>query len=97
MVKATVDIFDHEDKIVAMVKEKFGFRSKNEALNFIIRKFEPHIKDLSKVTHDIFIKEAGEESKKEVKKRGRPRKGKKLSDQKDQSFTRLKKVMSEKS
>ncbi len=95
MVKATVDIFDHEDKIVAMAKEKFGFRSKNDALNFIIRKFEPHIKDAQKAANDIFIKESGKEPKKEMKKRGRPREGKKLSDQKDQSFTHLKKVMSE--
>lgn len=46
MVRATVSIFDHEDRIVAETREKFGFKNKNEALNFIIRKFEKHLKEV---------------------------------------------------
>lgn len=45
MVKAIVNIFEYEDNLVAETKDKFGFKNKNEALNFIIRKFEPHLKE----------------------------------------------------
>ncbi len=46
MVRVAVDIFDYENRIVAETKQKFGFRNKNEALNFIIRKFEKNLKEV---------------------------------------------------
>ncbi len=46
MVRVSVNIFEHEDEIVGKAKEKYGFRNKNDALNFIIRKFEKHLKEI---------------------------------------------------
>ena len=46
MVKVAVEIFDHEDRIVSDTQTKYGFRNKNDALNFIIRKFEKHLSEI---------------------------------------------------
>lgn len=45
MVRVSVEIFEEEDRIVEEAREKYGFRTKNDALNFIIRKFEKHLKE----------------------------------------------------
>ena len=105
MVKASVDIFEHEDSIVEQAKEKYGFRTKNDALNFIIRKFEKHLKEVndekSKEVHEFI--EAGKmpdifEDKDEKKGKLKTRKkgSKKLKDEKEkQNLDLLKNVLSE--
>lgn len=97
MVKAAVDIFEHEDGIVSKVREKYGFRNKNDALNFIIREFEVRLKDEEAITRDVVkevqkqtgtgIFEGGKKKGKRMKVHKLPRKG--------QSIERLKSVMSE--
>ncbi|MCR4327152.1 MAG: DUF2683 family protein [Nanoarchaeota archaeon] len=48
MVKTTVDIPEEENRILNVVKGKYGFRNKEEALIFILRgfmdKLEPEIR-----------------------------------------------------
>lgn len=108
MVKVMVNIFDYEDKLVSETKEKYGFASKNDALNFIIRKFEKHLKETeedniqplteitpSELQETAKLKEKLEifEEKPSKKKVKRP---KKLSEEKPkQSVKRLKDVISE--
>lgn len=89
MVKAVVNIFDYEDKIVAETQQKFGFRNKNEALNFIIRKFEKHLQEIPEKRAEHLLEDLGALGIKEKEKiedifekgespkkrgRGRPRK-----------------------
>jgi len=40
MVKAIVDLSEYEDRIVNIVKGKFGLRNKSEALRLIIDEYE---------------------------------------------------------
>ncbi|MDI6888908.1 MAG: DUF2683 family protein [Methanocellales archaeon] len=40
MVKAIVDLSEHEDRIVNIVKGKFGLRNKSEAVRLIIDEYE---------------------------------------------------------
>jgi len=40
MVKAIVDLSEYEDRIVNVVKGKFGLRNKSEALRLIIDEYE---------------------------------------------------------
>ena len=43
MVQAMVDIGDHEDRILTIVKGKFGFKNKSDAMNFVISRFESEL------------------------------------------------------
>lgn len=43
MVQAMVDIGDHEDRILTIVKGKFGFKNKSDAVNFVISRFESEL------------------------------------------------------
>jgi hypothetical protein len=43
MVQAIVDIGDHEDRILTIVKGKFGFKNKSDAVNFVISRFEAEL------------------------------------------------------
>ncbi len=43
MVKAVIDIEEQEDRILTIVKGKYGLKNKNEAVNFIIKEFEKEI------------------------------------------------------
>ena len=43
MVQAVVDIGDHEDRILSIVKGKFGFKNKSDAVNFVISRFEEEL------------------------------------------------------
>jgi len=43
MVQAMVDIGDHEDRILSIVKGKFGFKNKSDAVNFVISQFEAEL------------------------------------------------------
>ncbi|MCG2718090.1 MAG: DUF2683 family protein [Nanoarchaeota archaeon] len=40
MVQAVISLGEYEDRILTIVKGKFGFKNKSEAVNFVIDKFE---------------------------------------------------------
>jgi len=40
MVQAIVNLGEYEDRILTIVKGKFGLKNKSEAINFVIDKFE---------------------------------------------------------
>lgn len=40
MVKAIVNMGEHEDRVLTIVKGKYGFKNKSDAMNFVINKFE---------------------------------------------------------
>jgi hypothetical protein len=40
MVQSIVTLGDYEDRVLMVVKGKYGFRNKSDAVNFIIGKFE---------------------------------------------------------
>lgn len=40
MVQAIVNIGEHQDRLLTIVKGKFGFKNKSEAINFVITKYE---------------------------------------------------------
>ena len=39
MVQALVTLGEHEDRVLTIVKGKFGLKTKSEAVNFVIEKF----------------------------------------------------------
>ena len=43
MVKAVIEIADREDRILNIVKGKYGFKNKSEAVRFVINEFEQEI------------------------------------------------------
>ena len=43
MVQAIVDLGEYEDRVLTIVKGKFGLKNKSEAVNLIIDKFEEQI------------------------------------------------------
>lgn len=43
MVQAMIDIGEHEDRILNVVKGKFGFKNKSDAVNFVISRFESNL------------------------------------------------------
>ena len=59
MVQAIVNIGEYEDRVLTIIKGKFGFKNKSEAVNFVIDKYEEellepelkpeYIKKLSKI------------------------------------------------
>ena len=40
MVSAQIDLTDHESSVVNIVKAKYGFRNRNDAIRYIIQQFE---------------------------------------------------------
>ena len=40
MVQAIINLGEHEDRILNIVKGKFGFKNKSEAIKFVIDKYE---------------------------------------------------------
>lgn len=40
MVQAIVNLGEYEDRVLTIVKGKFGFKNKSEAINFLIDKYE---------------------------------------------------------
>lgn len=40
MVQAVINLGEYEDRILMIVKGKFGFKNKSDAINFVIDKFE---------------------------------------------------------
>ena len=43
MVQAIVNIGEYEDRVLTIVKGKFGLKNKSEAVNFVIDKFEEEL------------------------------------------------------
>ncbi len=66
MVQAIVNIGEYEDRVLTIIKGKFGFKNKSEAVNFVIDKYqeellEPELKPeyiekLSKIKNQKGIK-----------------------------------------
>jgi hypothetical protein len=42
MVQAIIELKEHENRILNIVKGKYGFKNKSEAINFIISEYEHH-------------------------------------------------------
>ncbi len=40
MVQAIINIGEHEDRLLNIIKGKFGLKNKSDAINFVIGKFE---------------------------------------------------------
>jgi hypothetical protein len=55
MVQAIVNLGEYEDRILTIVKGKFGFKNKSEAINFVIDKYEEYL--LEPELKPEFIKE----------------------------------------
>ena len=55
MVQAIVNIGEYEDRILTIVKGKFGLKNKSEAINFVIDKYEEDL--LEPELKPEFIKE----------------------------------------
>jgi len=47
MVKAIVDISEHANKIISVVKAKYGLKNKNEAINLIAEQYEEEVLELN--------------------------------------------------
>ena len=43
MVQAIVNIGEYEDRVLTIIKGKFGFKNKSEAVNFVIDKYEEEL------------------------------------------------------
>ena len=43
MVQAIVNLGEYEDRVLTIVKGKFGLKNKSEAVNFVIDKFEQEL------------------------------------------------------
>jgi hypothetical protein len=66
MAQAIVKFGEHEDRILTIVKGKYGFRNKSQAVNFVINKFEEellepelrpeYIKKLDKIRNGKYLK-----------------------------------------
>ncbi|MBS3118958.1 DUF2683 family protein [Candidatus Woesearchaeota archaeon] len=40
MVQAIINLGDFEDRVLTIIKGKYGFKNKSDAINFVIDKFE---------------------------------------------------------
>ena len=56
MVKATIDLPERENRILNIVKGKYGFKNKGQALVFIIQEYE---QNLEPEIRPSYIKEIG--------------------------------------
>ena len=43
MVQAIIDLEEHKDRVLTIVKGKFGFKNKSQAINFVIGKYEEEL------------------------------------------------------
>ncbi len=43
MVQAVINLNEHENRVINIVKGKFGYRNKSEAINHIIHEFETEL------------------------------------------------------
>jgi len=42
MVKAVINIRDHSNRVLNIVKAKYGFKDKSQAIEYVIKKFNLH-------------------------------------------------------
>ncbi len=66
MVQAVVDLGEYEDRVLTIVKGKFGFKNKSDAVNFIIDRYEEeflepelkpeYVKELKRIEQGKFKK-----------------------------------------
>jgi hypothetical protein len=61
MVKAIVDIDDHANRVINIVKAKYGLKDKSEAINTLVREYEEEV--LEAEFKPEFVKELLEVSK----------------------------------
>ena len=40
MVQAIVNLGEHQDRLLTIIKGKYGFKNKSDAMNFVISKYE---------------------------------------------------------
>lgn len=77
MAQAVINLGEYEDRILTIVKGKFGFKNKSDAINFVIDKFEEeflepelrpeYVKKLSKIKNQKGIRfKSIEELRKEI-------------------------------
>lgn len=43
MVQAIISLGEHEDRVLTIIKGKYGFKNKSQAVNFAIKKFESEL------------------------------------------------------
>jgi len=43
MVQAIVNIGEYQDRILTIIKGKFGFKNKSEAMNYVINKYDQEL------------------------------------------------------
>ena len=43
MVQAIVNLGEHQDRLLTIIKGKFGLKNKSEAMNFVISKYEEEL------------------------------------------------------
>ena len=43
MVQAIINVGDREDRVLTIVKGKYGLKNKSDAMNFVINKFEEEL------------------------------------------------------
>ena len=73
MVQAIITLGEHEDRVLTIIKGKFGLKNKSDAVNFVIGRFEeemlePQLRPEYKTKIEKIIKEK-HISRKELEKR----------------------------
>ena len=43
MVQAIINLEEHKDRVLTIVKGKYGFKNKSQAINFVIGRFEEEL------------------------------------------------------
>jgi len=66
MVKSLINLTSYEDAVVNIIKAKYGFKNKNEAIRYIIQEFENEF--LEPELKPEFIKEMKARSKEPIVK-----------------------------
>ena len=66
MVQALINLNEHENRVINVVKGKFGFKNKSEAVNFIINEYEKEF--LEPELRPEFIEKMKERQKEETVK-----------------------------
>ena len=66
MVKALVNLTEHENRVLTIVKGRHGFRNKTDAIRFLIRRYESEV--LSPSLRPVY--DVGEREDLEARRRG---------------------------
>jgi D-mannonate dehydratase len=73
LVKAIIDVGEHEDRVLTVVKGKYGLKNKNDAVNLIIRKYEETILEANLRPEELQAKESSKSQA--LPRQNRKRKG----------------------